>query len=89
MSVASFRDIDEKQVFEDQLNHLQEQLVSVMIENQKQGRVQSLYNTLHYTTDFGYNTAMLSYVAPILFLPFQISLINWFKLAQQNFKMAH
>ena len=51
MSVASFRDTDEKQVFEDQLNHLQEQLVAVMIENQKQGRVQSLYNSPHYNTD--------------------------------------
>ena len=34
MSVSSFKDNDEKQVFEEQLNTLQEQLVSVMIENQ-------------------------------------------------------
>ena len=37
MSVTSFRDVDEKQVFEDQLTLLQEQLVSAMIENQNLG----------------------------------------------------
>ena len=36
-SVSSFRDGDEKKVFEDQLNLLQEQLVSAMIENQNLG----------------------------------------------------
>ena len=88
MSVASFRDIDEKQVFEDQLNHLQEQLVAVMIENQKQGRVKSVYNTLHYTSDFRYNMAMLSCGSHIIFTIYKIRLI-WFKVAQQNVKMAH
>ena len=39
ISMCSFKDSDEKQVFEDQLNHLQEQLVSAMIENQTLGKV--------------------------------------------------
>ena len=39
ISMCSFKDSDEKQVFEDQLNHLQEQLVSAMIENQTLGQV--------------------------------------------------
>ena len=48
MSVSSFRDVDEKQVFEDQLNHLQEQLVSVHIENQNLGK-QSRYIIFSHT----------------------------------------
>lgn len=38
ISMSSFKDVEEKEVFEEQLNHLQEQLVSIMIENQTLGK---------------------------------------------------